>query len=128
MRRTLSVTVLLLTAIVFAPARAADAGPFIVFFTSWSALIDQPAHDTVVAAAAAAKLSNAPVRVTGFASTVGSAEANKLLSQLRAQVVADELVADGVDAKRITLTGVGPTSFMADPLEARRVRIEVGGN
>ena len=128
MRRLLSIAVLLFTAWSAFPAARADESTkaFIVFFGSWSALIDQSAQDAVRSAAAAANQGKGTVHVTGYASTVGSADANKLLSQLRAQVVADQLVADGVDAKRIALTGVGPTSFMADPLEARRVKIEVG--
>ena len=81
-----------------------------------------------VAAAAAAATQNAtaPVIVTGYASTVGSVAANALLSQLRAQVVDDELVADGVDAIRITHTATGPTSFVVEPVESRRVVIEIG--
>jgi outer membrane protein OmpA-like peptidoglycan-associated protein len=130
MRRALSITALLLISTVGLPAARADdtPAPYFVFFTSWSALIDHPAHDTVASAAAAAIKSKATVRVTGYASTVGSAEANKLLSELRGQIVVDELVSDGVDAKQITLTAAGATSYMSDPQEARRVKIEVGKN
>ena len=125
MRRLFPIAVLLLAASASLPAARAEAPGFIVFFGSWSALIDQPARDTIKAAAAAASAGKGQVRVTGYASTVGSTESNKLLSQLRAQVVTDELVADGVDAKRITQMAVGPTSFVADPQEARRVKIDV---
>jgi hypothetical protein len=41
-------------------------------------------------------------------------------------VVDDELVADGVDVIRITQTATGPTSFVVEPVESRRVVIEIG--
>jgi outer membrane protein OmpA-like peptidoglycan-associated protein len=63
------------------------------------------------------------VVVTGYASTIGSAEANTLLSRLRARVVVDALVADGVAADRISLGAVGATSFALDPVQSRRVEI-----
>jgi outer membrane protein OmpA-like peptidoglycan-associated protein len=53
-------------------------------------------------------------------------EANTLLSQLRAQIVSDELAAHGVDAGRITRAATGAPVFMVQPLESRRVVIEVG--
>ena len=41
-------------------------------------------------------------------------------------MVSDELVADGVDAKRITLAATGATSFLVQPVESRRAVIEIG--
>jgi outer membrane protein OmpA-like peptidoglycan-associated protein len=110
MRRWLPLTALvLLASVTTGSAHAAGARTFVLYFSSWSALIEPAAAEIV----AAKEDGNAPVSVTGYASTIGSAEANTLLSRLRAQVVSDALVADGVDAKRITLTAVGPTTFLA---------------
>lgn len=126
MRRSLPFAFLLLFAAAGA-ARAEDATRFVVYFESWSALI-QPAAQTIIAAAAASAKQHpaAPVIVTGYASTIGSVAANALLSQLRAQVVDDELVADGVAAIRITHTATGETSFLVEPVESRRVVIQIG--
>jgi outer membrane protein OmpA-like peptidoglycan-associated protein len=129
MRRSFPFAALLLAAVLMTagPARAAGMERYIIFFGSWSALVGKAGKETVAAAAAAAKKdAAAPIHITGYASTVGGKEANTLLSQLRAQMVADELVADGVDKSRITLTGTGETPFVMDPVESRRVLIEVG--
>lgn len=127
MRRSLPLAVLMLVASVTFGAHAAGARTFVLYFSSWSALIEPAAAEIVAAAAAAAKEDgNAPVSVTGYASTIGSVEANTLLSRLRAQLVSDALVSDGVDAKRITLTAVGPTTFLVEPVESRRAVIEIG--
>ncbi len=100
---------------------------FVIYFSSWSALIEPAAQQAVAAAAAAAKQNSAaPVTVTGYASTVGSVAANTLLSQLRAQIVYDELIADGVSASRIIMSATGATSFLVEPVESRRVVIQVG--
>jgi outer membrane protein OmpA-like peptidoglycan-associated protein len=130
MRHSLPFAVLLVAAsAAFGTAHADGPARFVVYFGSWSALIEPKAQQIVAAAVAAAKQNAAaPLRVTGYASTVGSVAANTLLSQLRAQVVNDELVAEGVDAGRITLTATGPTSFVVEPVESRRVVIEVGKN
>jgi len=130
MRRSLSLAVLLLAAsAAFGVARADEVRRFVVYFGSWSARIDTPARKVVAAAAAAARRDTAAtVSVTGYASTIGSVEANTLLSQLRAQIVSDELAGDGVDANRIVRTATGATVFMVQPVEARRVVIEVGKN
>jgi outer membrane protein OmpA-like peptidoglycan-associated protein len=127
MRRSLPFAILFLTALGPPAAHAEDATRFVVYFGSWSALIEPDAQKVIAAAAAAAKQhAAAPVTVTGYASTIGSVAANTLLSQLRAQIVDDELVADGVDGKRITHTATGATSFLVEPVESRRVVIQLG--
>ena len=128
MRRSLPFAILLLVAsATLGAARADGPGRFVVYFGSWSALIEPTAQRVIAAAAAAARQdAAAPVSVTGYASTIGSVAANALLSQLRAQMVSDELVADGVDAKRITLAATGATSFLVQPVESRRAVIEIG--
>ena len=112
-------------------AQPAAPGPmqkFVVFFSEWSAGLDQPAVGVITAAAAAAKqMPNAPVTVVGYADPAGSSQANLYMSRTRAQVVTDQLVQDGVPAALIRHAGRGPTDFTASSQESRRVEIDVGG-
>ncbi len=104
-----------------------DATPAaVVFFNAWSSDLDTPARGVIAEFAKDAKTApNRPVLVKGFADRVGSDRANKVLSELRAQVVADALVAQGVAATRIVQVARGATQ--ADPgIESRRVDIELG--
>jgi outer membrane protein OmpA-like peptidoglycan-associated protein len=91
------------------PTPSTPATP--VFFQEWSSALDASA---LTAISQAAKVANAEpgtkVIVTGAADTLGSAQANKYLSETRAQVVADQLVADGVEASRIKTRSVGETA------------------
>ena len=109
------------------PAQAEPKQAF-VFFSEWSALIDQDATTAIQHAANLAKASTShKVMVKGFADTTGSEAANKLLSQLRAQVVTDQLIEDGVSANSITQDGMGETPAPPESLqESRRVSITVG--
>jgi outer membrane protein OmpA-like peptidoglycan-associated protein len=100
-----------------------------VFFQPFSTALDQPALTTI---ADAAKVANqepgARVVVIGAADSIGSAAANKYLSKARAQVVADQLVSDGVDASRIRTHGAGEVGGPPDMAQAsRRALIEIGG-
>ena len=107
--------------------RAVDAPPAsVVFFNAWSADIDGPAQGVIAEFARDAKTApNRPVLVKGFADRIGSDQANKALSQLRAQVVADALVKQGIDRTRIVQVARGATQ--ADPgIESRRVDLELG--
>ncbi len=108
--------------------RAADvpAQKFVVFFQEWSAAIDEPALTVISQAAEWVKSHPGNVaHVHGFASNVGGRQANVLLADLRAQVVADQLQADGVDPKRIVQRGRGPVEFALTPQESRRVEISI---
>ncbi len=102
----------------------------VVFFQPQSAALDAPADSAIAAAAQAANAqAGAPVTVTGAADTVGNSQANELLSQSRAEVVADALVKDGVGQGRITVRGVGEAAApaMADGSQfSRRVVIQIG--
>ena len=95
----------------------------VVFFTAFSAGLDDGAKGVIADAAETAR--SAPtvrVVVQGFADAVGTPAANMTLSMLRAQVVADALVARGVERGRIALRPRGAT--LADPgIESRRVEI-----
>lgn len=113
-----------LLALAAGPAQAAEK--FIVFFHGWSGELDPAAQDVVDAAAAHAKANPAMrVEVMGFASTIGSRQANLFLSLLRAQLVSDRLEAAGVAATRISRVGEGAVNSVASPEEARRVEITV---
>jgi outer membrane protein OmpA-like peptidoglycan-associated protein len=97
-------------------------------FTADSAVLTGPAADTVrrvgelLAAGPAV-----PVLVEGHvADTPGGPDAVQRLSDQRAAVVADALVAAGVPAERITARGAGDIRPLATVEESRRVEITVG--
>jgi cytochrome c oxidase subunit 2 len=99
----------------------------IVFFQEWSAAIDQPAAGAITEAAQWAKDHPADaIKVTGYADPTGSAAANDYMSHTRAQVVADQLVTDGVDRSRIVIAAQGATGFTQTTQESRRVEIAIG--
>ncbi len=101
---------------------------FPVFFESWSANLDDPARQGLVEAARLARDNpRVPLLVTGFASPAGSGEANRLLSQLRARIVADALIENGVAANRIRIAYRGATPGF-EALESRRVEVRVDPN
>ncbi len=101
----------------------------IVFFKEWSAAIDPAAVGAIGTAAQWAKdHPNDPVKVAGYADPTGSAQANDYLSRTRAQVVADQLVADGVDQGRISIAAHGSVDFTSTSQESRRVEIAIGGS
>lgn len=108
--------------------RAADAPTqkFVVFFQEWSAALDDSAQSVISQAADWVKAHPGYVaHVNGFASTVGSRQANMLLADLRAQIVVDQMVSDGLAAVRIKQRGHGPVPFALTAQESRRVEISV---
>jgi len=134
MKRLLSVTVMVALAGCAAmtpPASLPPATP--VFFQPWSAALDDHAISTIASAAQAAQASpTARVVVTGAADSTGSAQANKYISKARAQIVADQLVADGVAQERIKVRSVGVVTAAPIPTGtpaqfSRRVLIQVEG-
>jgi outer membrane protein OmpA-like peptidoglycan-associated protein len=111
-------------------AYAADNQPrrFVIFFTEWSAAVDESAQDVISQAAAVAKSQpRKTVKVIGYADPTGSRQANILLSELRAQRVADQLASDGVAASRVERIGRGSVRFAHDSQESRRVEVSIGG-
>ncbi len=100
---------------------------YLVFFDEKSPALNASASGVIAEAATAAKASpGSTVVVRGFTGSRGSPVADVTLSQQRAQAVADALVADGVEAGRITREGRGQTQ--GEPgVESRRVEIEIRG-
>jgi outer membrane protein OmpA-like peptidoglycan-associated protein len=107
-------------------SRAADAPAGVVYFTEWSALLDDAARGTIQQAATLINKGSAPVTITGYADVTGSTEANRLVSTLRAQMVIDQLVADGVPATRLRRADRGATPDIGGLNESRRVLISIG--
>ena len=109
-----------------AAAPAEPIGPtYVVFFTPFSADLDNAALGVVADAGRAAQAAPGHrIVVTGYADRLGPADTNQTVSKLRAQVVADRLAADGVDRGRIALRPRG--SVGGDPgVESRRVAIDI---
>jgi outer membrane protein OmpA-like peptidoglycan-associated protein len=111
-------------------ARAADAVPtqkVVIYFQEWSAAFDDSALASIAKAADYIKAHpGLPIHVAGFADPTGSKQANILMSELRAQVVVDQLVTDGVPARSIGQVGHGSVQFALTSQESRRVEISVG--
>ena len=110
-----------------APKQAVDAPPrSVVFFTAFSADLDGDAQKVIEQVSAAAAASpRRTIYVAGYADQIGSTAANQTLSQLRAQVVADAIVAHGIAKSRVVIRPRGATA--ADPgIESRRVDVSFG--
>lgn len=54
------------------------------------------------------------LEIGGYTDNTGSAEANKSISQRRAQKVMEYLISKGVEKERLTALGYGATNFIAD--------------
>jgi len=109
-------------------AQAAEqkATRFVVYFQQWSAALDDNALDVIAKAADLMKSnSRNHASVQGYADTTGSSKANILLSDLRAQIVVDQLLADGAASNHIRQKGHGSVAFMLNAQESRRVEIAI---
>jgi outer membrane protein OmpA-like peptidoglycan-associated protein len=99
---------------------------FVVFFQDWSAALDNNAQTVIGNAASWVKAHPGNIaHVNGFADPTGSREANTLLSELRAQVVVDQLQSDGISPGQIQQTGHGSVQFALTSQESRRVEISI---
>jgi outer membrane protein OmpA-like peptidoglycan-associated protein len=132
MRRLIAICLVAVMSVALHGARteaadAAAAQTFVVYFQEWSAAFDDSALGAIAKAADYAKAHpGAPVHVAGFADPTGSKQANVLMSELRAQVVLDQLVTDGVPARSIGQVGHGSVQFALSSQESRRVEVTVG--
>ena len=96
-----------------------------IFFEPWSAALDDSSRMALGEAAERIKANpRVPVLVIGFADPRGSREANTMLSRLRARIVADELIGNGVPTARVRILYRGPTPGFAS-VESRRVEVRV---
>jgi outer membrane protein OmpA-like peptidoglycan-associated protein len=126
MRRLALLFLLLCAATTSTCAADPPAQKFVVFFQDWSAALDNNAQAVISNAAAWVKAHPRNIaHVNGFADTTGSKEANILLSDLRAQVVVDQLQTDGIDPSQIQQTGHGSVQFALSSQESRRVEISI---
>ncbi len=125
MRRALPACLLLAFLSSCALMRPSAAPGYVVFFTEHSTALDPAASQVIAQAADAARAApTATVHVNGYTDSVGIASADVALSQQRAAVVAQTLIADGVLAGRIVQRGRGQTH--EDPgVASRRVDIEI---
>jgi outer membrane protein OmpA-like peptidoglycan-associated protein len=122
----LAVPMMLLLLIAGCGGRSA-APSFVVFFTEFSTVLDEPAQGSVAAAAKWAQLHPGPVVVAGYADPTPSPKTAADLSRARAQVVVDQLVRDGVPPTRISREAKGSTDFTLSSQESRRVEIRIAG-
>lgn len=99
---------------------------YVIFFPERSAQLDSEGRGVV--AQVAARASERPastVQVIGYTDSAGSPQADVVLSQQRAQTVADALQANGVAPSRLVRAGRGQTN--TDPgIASRRVEITIG--
>ncbi|MDQ2803994.1 MAG: OmpA family protein [Pseudomonadota bacterium] len=107
-------------------ACAAPAQPaYVVFFTAFSFSLDPLALGVVSEAAGAAATISGRILVEGYAYPAGSRQQDVVLSNLRAQRVAEALVQDGVPRGRMVVQPRGATPGVP-AVESRRVVIELG--
>ena len=126
--RRLGIAVLLCSLLVRAHAADAPAPRFVVFFQEWSAALDQSALTVIQHVSDYARAHDGVmVHVNAFADPTGSRKANELLTDLRAQVVMDQLHADGVSDSHVIGRGHGSVQFALTSQESRRVEISFAG-
>lgn len=98
----------------------------VTFSADSAALVGRPAATVQRVAVALLATPDVPVELAGYvADTPGSPEAVQVLSERRAVVVAELLVAAGVDRTRITTEGRGATRPLETLAASRRVEIRV---
>jgi outer membrane protein OmpA-like peptidoglycan-associated protein len=86
-----------------------------VKFNMDESVIKPESQELIVKAAQVLKGSPVPViSVEGHTDFVGNPQSNKILSTARAKAVADALIALGIDAKRLSVTGYGQARPIAD--------------
>jgi outer membrane protein OmpA-like peptidoglycan-associated protein len=114
----------------FIAATPSVARTYMVFFDFDSAALTERANAVVTEAAAnARRLTTTRIEVSGHADRSGTPDYNQRLSQRRGQVVADELIRQGIRRGDIGITAFGegkplvPTADGAREPQNRRVEI-----
>jgi len=117
-----------------APVAISKAKPqavrFVVYFETDKSYLDGDAHKVIAEAkAAAGKLGRPVVKISGNADTVGAADYNQKLSELRAQAVAKVLEVGATPVKALLTEAHGeaqPAVLTADGIdEPRNRRVEI---
>ena len=107
-------------------ALAVAGGGGITFAADRAELIEQSVAAVARAAQVLGDGAGPRVTVTGYAAdTPGPADVAQRLSERRAQVVVDALVAAGVRRERLVAVGRGAADPLATPALSRRVEISV---
>jgi hypothetical protein len=105
-----------------AQAHAGQKPIGVVFFTEWSAFPDRAAKQVISESKAVIDGNkHAIVTVTGYADASVSTKAGLLLSKLRARIVMDMLVAQGVPAAQLRRADQGRTPDLGGHVESRRM-------
>lgn len=107
-----------------------NAVRFIVYFPTDKAVLDSNAQQVIAEArAAAAKLGEPLVKISGNADSVGSAAYNQTLSELRAQAVAKMLATGDMPVKAVMTEAHGETQPAVmtpdETAEPRNRRVEI---
>ncbi len=107
---------------------AAVLGSVPITFAADSAVLEGPPAATVARVTELLRAApGSPVRLEGHvADTPGSPETAQQLSERRAAVVAEALVAGGVERSRVTTRGRAAEVPLATPAASRRVEIVIG--
>lgn len=101
---------------------------YVVFFDEFSANFSPDARSIIDRAAAAAKQRHVRlIRVETRGNATGSPEATMKISETRAAVIRDALVADGVDASTIRLVPLGQMGTADTGVTPRRAVITLEG-
>ena len=96
----------------------------VVYFRRGFAVIDAEYNDALQAMLALArKYESVPVMIEGWCDATGTEKINALLSQQRANAVADWLIQNGVASGRISVRGAGVDEANGTSNEARRAQL-----
>lgn len=131
MRKYLPLVALMPLALVACGGQSGHPQAVNVYFPTGSARLNEEGRQAVASAARDFQQGNVnTVEVEGHADSVGSSAYNQQLSAQRAQVVTQQLAADGVPADRITTRAAGenepavPTPNGVSEQENRRTVIQ----
>ena len=107
-------------------AQQSDTGRFLIYFDEFSANLTEQTRATIADVARRAREGKAvAVRIEARASATGSPLANRYLALTRSQVVADELVKDGLDAGMLQQVAIGQSGSEDPSVAERRVDIVI---
>jgi len=126
-RKPFIVAALLVAFAASAPQGFAQQGDrFLIYFDEFSANLTEQTRATIADVARRAREGKTvAVRIEARASATGSPLANRYLALTRSQVVADELVKDGLDAGMLQQVAIGQSGSEDPSVAERRVDIVI---